>query len=193
LAALHYQEKEEYMKKVSIFTLGFLVLFMAFSVSSFSATINDMAGTWDTYSDAKLKISGIGSFSDENFSVTTLDLANTFVLTETSSTGTYYYSGDFSLIDGKKLSFELDLAGRTELISTWIDWAKEIALENGVVAEDINFNIESLTVSRPSINKRTLIPKKTTIKAKGRATARIDGEFFDKKFSYTSKVSFIGR
>ena len=69
----------------------------------------------------------------------------------------------------------------------------EIALENGVVAEDIHFDILSLTVSQPSINKKTLIPKKAKIKAKGRATAWIDGEFFDKNFSYTSKVSFIGR
>jgi hypothetical protein len=150
-------------------------------------------GTWDTYSDAKLKISGIGSFSDENFSVTTLDLANTFVLTETSSTGTYYYSGEFSIVDGKKLSFSLDTAGINQLVLTWIDWAEEIARENGVVAEDINFSILSLTVSQPSINKKTLIPKKTKITAKGRVSAWIDGEFFDKKFSYTSKVSFIGR
>lgn len=76
------------MKKVSIFTLGFLVLFMAFSVSSFAATIGELAGTWDTWSDAKLKIAGIGSFTDQNPSEATLDLANTFVLTETSTTGT---------------------------------------------------------------------------------------------------------
>ena len=167
---------------------------MVFSVTAFSATIGDLVGTWDTYSDAKLKIAGIGSFSDENYSETTLDLANTFVLTETSSTGTYYYSGNFDLVNnGKKLAVILDANGEKELIRTWIDWAEEIARENGVVAENISFVIESLTVSRPSINKRTLIPKKVTIKAKGRATAWIDDEFFDKKFSYTSKVSFIGR
>ena len=181
------------MKKTSFFAICILIISVFVCTPSFSVTLDDIDGMWDTYSKAKLKISGIGSFSDENFSETTLDLANTFVLTETSSTGTYYYSGNFDLIDGKKLYFELDLAGRAELVRTWVDWAEEIARENGVVAEDINFSIESLTVSRPSINKRTLIPKKATIKAKGRATAWIDGEFFDKKFFYTSKVSFIGR
>jgi len=181
------------MKKTGIFVLGFLVLFMVFSISSFAATIDDIVGTWDTYSDAKLKISGIGSFSDENFSTTTLDLLSTFVLTETSSTGIYYYSGDFGLIDGKKLSFDLDLAGRAELVRTWIDWAEEIARENGVTATNISFDIQSLTTSQPSINKKTLIPKAAKIKAKGIASADVDGVPFVKKFSYTSKVSFVGR
>ena len=182
------------MKKVSIFTLGFLVLFMAFSVSSFAATIGELAGTWDTWSDAKLKIAGIGSFTDQNTSEATLDLANTFVLTETSTTGTYYYTGDFDLVNnGKKLAIILNANGEKELIRTWIDWAEEIAIENGVVAENISFLIESLTVSQPSINKRTLIPKKATVKAKGIASATLDGVPTVKRFTYRSKVSFIVR
>jgi hypothetical protein len=79
------------------------------------------------------------------------------------------------------------------LIRTRIDWAEEIARENGVVAENISFLIESLTVSQPSINKRTLIPKKATVKAKGIASATLDGVPTVKRFTYRSKVSFIVR
>jgi hypothetical protein len=160
---------------------------------SLSVSLGDIAGTWDTYSEAKLKISGVGSFLDENPSTTTLGLDRTFSLFETTSTGPYNYTGAFDLIDENKLSFAPDTNGENELISTWVDWAEEIAFENGVAVTDISFYDINITISRPSISKRTLIPKKTKITAKGRVSAWIDGEFFDKKFSYTSKVSFIGR
>ena len=62
-----------------------------------------------------------------------------------------------------------------------MDWAEEIAREEGVTVSGINFDIESLTISQPSINKKTLIPKKATIKAKGIASALVNGEFYDKK------------
>ena len=93
----------------------------------------------------------------------------------------------------KKLSFAPDTNGENELIRTWVDWAEEIAFENGVAVTDTSFYDINIIISRPSISKKTLIPKKTKITAKGRVSAWIDGEFFDKKFSYTSKVSFIGR
>jgi hypothetical protein len=185
--------KEVYMKKLGFIALGIFLISLFFSVASYSATLDQIAGTWVTWSDAKLKITGIGSFTDQNYSETTLDVVNTFVLTETSSTGTYYYTGIFTLIDGKKLDIQPDSDCRNELIRTWVDWAEEIARENGVLAENIIFEPESLTFSQPSINKRTLIPKKTTIKAKGWVSALIDGVPYTKRFTYTNKVSFIAR
>ena len=68
---------------------------------SLSVSLGDIAGTWDTYSEAKLKISGVGSFLDENPSTTTLGLDRTFSLFETTSTGPYNYTGAFDLIDKK--------------------------------------------------------------------------------------------
>lgn len=179
------------MKKTTIFDISILIISVFVCSPSFSATIDDIVGTWDTYSQAKLKISGVGSFSDENFSETTLTLAGNFTLVEHSSGGPWSYTGTFSIIDGKKLSIAFDANGVKELIDTWKNWAQEIAADKGVTVSNINFSIESLTISQPSINKKTLIPKKTTVKAKGLASALVNGEPFLKKFSYSSKVSFI--
>jgi len=181
------------MKKIGFIALGIFLVSVFFPVSSFAAELADVVGTWVTWSDAKLRISGIGSFSDQNYSETTLDVFNAFVLTETSSTGTYYYTGTFTLVDGKKLDIQPDDDCRNELIRTWVDWAREIARENGVLAENIIFETESLTFTQPSINKRTLMPKKATIKGKGWVSALIDGVPYAKRFTYTSKVSFINR
>ena len=181
------------MKKTSFFAICILIISVFVCTPSFSVTIDDIDGTWDTYSEAKLKISKLGSFTDQNPSVTELNLSGTFVLDEITSTGPYSYTGTFTIINEKKLSFQLDVAGENELKRTWVDWAAEIAREEGVTISGINFDIESLTISQPSINKKTLIPKKATIKAKGIASAWVNGEFYERKFSYTSKVYFLGR
>ena len=107
--------------------------------------------------------------------------------------GPYTYTGTFSIIDGKKLSIALDGPGLNELDRTWTNWAQEIADEEGVTVSGIVFHVESLTISKPSINKKTFIPKKTTVKAKGFVEALVNGEPFLKKFSYSSKVTFVGR
>jgi hypothetical protein len=148
------------MKKTNYFAIYILVISMLVGTPSFSATVGDIAGTWDTYSEAKLKISGVGSFLDENPSTTVLGLDRTFSLSETTSTGPYTYTGAFDLIDEKKLSLAADTNGENELIRTWADWAEEIALENGVSVTGISFYDINITISRPSISKRTLIPKK---------------------------------
>jgi hypothetical protein len=181
------------MKKTSFFAICILIISVFVCTPSFSVTIDDIDGMWDTYSEAKLKISKLGSFTDQNPSVTELNLSRTFVLDEITSTGEYTYTGTFAIINEKKLSFQLDVAGINELKRTWVDWAAEIALEEGVTISDIDFDIESLTISQPSINKKTFIPKKATIKAKGIASAWVDGVFYERKFSYTSKVYFLGR
>jgi hypothetical protein len=90
------------MKKTNYFAIYILVISMLVGTPSFSATVGDIAGTWDTYSEAKLKISGVGSFLDENPSTTVLGLDRTFSLSETTSTGPYTYTGAFDLIDEKK-------------------------------------------------------------------------------------------
>ena len=181
------------MKKLSFIAFVVFLVSLVFCVPSFSVTIDQIVGAWDTYSEAKLKISKLGSFTDQNPSETVLNLSGTFVLDETTSTGPYSYTGSFTIINEKKLYFQLDLAGIDELKRTWVDWAEEIAREEGVTISGINFDIESLTISQPSINKRTLIPKKATIKAKGIASASVNSEYYERKFSYTSKVSFLGR
>jgi hypothetical protein len=170
-----------------------MVFFMAFSATAFSASMDDLVGAWDTYSEAKLRIASIGSFSDANPSTTTLTVDGNFTLDEDSAGGPYAYTGTFSLIDGKKLYIELDQAGIDELVTTWINWAEEIAAEEGVTVSDVNFTIESLTITKPALPKKTNIPKKATVKARGTASAWINGEFFVKRFTYSSKVSFIGR
>ena len=186
-------KKEGSMKKTSFFAICILIIFVFICTPSFSVTIDDIDGMWDTYSEAKLKISKLGSFTDQNPSVTELNLSRTFVLDEITSTGEYTYTGTFTIINEKKLSFQLDVAGINELKRTWVDWAEEIASEEGVTISGINFVIESLTISQPSINKKTFIPKKATIKAKGIASALVNSEFYERKFSYTSKVYFLGR
>ena len=67
----------------------------------------------------------------------------------------------------------------------------EVGNEYGVSVNSIGFSIESLTITQPSIPKKTLIPKKVTVKAKGWVSASVDGEYLTKRFSYSSKVSFL--
>jgi hypothetical protein len=185
--------KGVYMKKLSFIAFVVFLTSIALCIPSFSANMDDIDGTWNTYSKAKLKISSVGSFTDENPSTTTLNVNGNLTLVEDSWGGPYTYTGTFNIIDGKKLSIALDVNGVNELIDTWTNWAQEIAADKGVTVSDIDFSIESLTISQPSINKKTFIPKKTTLKAKGLVRAQVNGEPFLKKFSYSSKVNFIGR
>lgn len=182
------------MKKTSFFVICILIISVFVCTPSFSATIDDLVGTWLTSSKAKLSFSGVGSFSDENPSISVLDSNYTFTLTEDNETGIYYYTGTFELIDGKNLSFRLDQDGEEELIRTWKDWAEEIAYRKGAsTITGIIFTYDTLTISQPSISKKTLIPKKTKINAKGWASATIDGKYMLKRFSYKSTVTFLGR
>ena len=72
------------MKKTSFFAICILIISVFVCTPSFSVTIDDIDGIWDTYSEAKLKISKLGSFTDQNPSVTALNLSGTFVLDETT-------------------------------------------------------------------------------------------------------------
>ena len=181
------------MKKTSFFAICILIISVFVCTPSFSVTIDDIDGTWDTWSKAKLSFSGVGSFSDENPSETVLDLAGNFALTETNDTGTYNYSGDFSIEQEKKLLFSLDAPGTDELVRTWRDWTREIAYDKGAsTITDIGFSNVIITYSSPKISKRSGIPGKAKIKAKGWASAIIDGDPITKRFSYKSTVTFLG-
>lgn len=178
------------------YCFSFIAVFIVLLISSpvLSATMDDLVGTWTTLNTAKIKVSKIGSWSSENSSTTTLNDDGTFTLDEIDSTGTYEYTGDWSLIkEGKKLSVGLDSAGRAELERVWENWLIELADEYGAFVENISFWDVTLTLSEPSIPKKTNIPKKTTIKAKGWVSATFDGEDISRKFSYTSKVYFLYR
>jgi len=181
------------MRKLILTTLYVLGMSVCMAAPLFSATVGDLAGTWITSSEPKLKISGIGSRSAENNGTTTLNQIGTFNLHEEDSTGTFDYTGNWGLIqEGKKMSIALNAAGQTELIRAWRLWLIEVANEFQVDIDAIEFSIESLTISQASIPKKPpIIPKKTTLKAKGWVTAWVDGEFLTKRFSYTSKVYFL--
>jgi hypothetical protein len=182
------------VKKHILIAISVLVISALTSTPSRSATVSDLAGVWDTWSVAKLKVSGVGSRSAENPSTTTLNQVGTFTLHEVDSTGTYDYTGNWDLIkDGKKMSIALDTPGQTELMLAWENWLIEVGNEYGISVENIEFSVEKLTISQPSIPKKTLIPKKITLKAKGRVSAFVDGEYLTKRFSYSSKVTFLAR
>jgi hypothetical protein len=182
------------MRKPVVIALSVVVILALMSTPLLSATVDDLTGTWVTRSVAKLKISGVGSRSSENASTATLNQAGTFTLHENDSTGPYTYTGFWGLIkDGKKMSIALDTNGQAELMRAWENWLTEVANEYGVSIHDIQFSVQSLTISQPSIPKKTLVPKMTTVKAKGWVSAWVDGEYLTKRFSYTSKVYFLSK
>lgn len=182
------------MKKSIMFTFTMFFLAMFISTPLFSATEDDLLGDWITNNVSKLKITRIGSDASDDHSTTTLNNDTTFTMHENTSTGTYDYTGNWELIkNGKKILFALDGNGRTELIRMLGDWMEEMAEENEVFVSDISISITNLTLSQPSIPKKTNIPKKITIKAKGLVIAILESKPVTRKFSYTSQVSFLNR
>lgn len=180
------------MRKPILIALSVLVMSVLVAIPSQSATVDDLVGTWRALSQPKLKISGIGSRSAENYGTATLDQLGTFNLHEVDSTGAFNYTGNWGLIkEGKKMSIALNAAGQAELIRAWELWLIEVGNEFGVSVNNIEFSVESLTITQPSIPKKTLIPKVTTLKAKGWVSALVDGEYLTKRFSYSSKVYFL--
>jgi hypothetical protein len=182
------------MKKTIMFVFSMLVLAMFISTPLFSATEEDLIGTWETHSVSKLRISRIGSTASDNYSTTTLNDNGTFTLAEVDSTGEYNYTGNWELIkDGKKMLVGLDENGRDELIRMFGNWMMEMAEEYGASVSDISISIAKLTISQPSIPKKTNIPRKITIKSNGLVSAILDSEPLTRNFSYISKVSFLSK
>ena len=108
------------MRKLAMITVSVLVMSVFMATPLLSATMEDLAGTWDVLSQPKLKISGIGSRSAENYGTATLNLGGTFNLHEVDTTATFDYTGDWGLVkEGKKMSIALNAGGRTELIQAW--------------------------------------------------------------------------
>ena len=159
---------------------------------SLPVTEGDFADTtWATYSVAKMKISRVGASSDAKTSTVTFNPDYSFSLLETDLTGTYNYTGTWALIKkGKKLSLDLDAVGRTELVRMWTNWLGQVALEEGDTISGIEFALDKLTISQPSIPKGTLTPKRATLGAKGWVSATGNGQPMVKRFSYISKVSY---
>jgi len=187
-----FDKEEENMRRHYCFSVIAVFIVLLISSPVLSATVDDLVGTWTTLNTAKIRVSKIGSWSSENSSTTTLNDDGTFTLDEIDSTGQYEYTGDWSLIkEGKKISFELDDHGLSELGRVWTNWLIELADEYGATVENISFWDVTLTLSEPSVPKKTNIPKKTTIKAKGWVSATFNGENISRKFSYTSKVYFL--
>jgi len=78
------------MKKHILITVSVLVISVLMAIPSQSATVDVLVGTWNTFSKPKLKISGIGSRSAENYGTVTLDQLATFNLHEVD---TYFANG----------------------------------------------------------------------------------------------------
>ena len=182
------------MRKNVMLLFTMFVLTVLVSTPLFSATESDLIGTWNTYNVSKMKISRIGSRTANNYTTTTLTDVGTFTMHESDSTGIYDYTGNWVLIkDGKKVQFSLDAPGQSELVRMWENWLTEVANEYGASIANISFSITSLTISQPSISKKTNIPRKAIIKAKGLVSATVDSESMTRNFSYTSKVSFMNK
>ncbi|HQB33331.1 MAG TPA: hypothetical protein PLY11_01135 [Syntrophorhabdus sp.] len=182
------------MKRTIGFYFAMLFFVMFITTPLFSATEDDLVGTWSMYHSAKLKVSRIGTTTSQNNSTVTLNGDGTFTMVENDPPDTYTYTGNWQLIKkGKKVLISFDQGGRDELIRLLEDWMTEVASGYGVPISDINISLAKLTISQPSIPKKTNIPKTTTIKATGLVSAYLDGMFITRKFSYDSKVSFICR
>jgi len=156
-------------------------------------TEENLIGSWTIDSQTKLKVSKIGSGSKSHDSTIVFNQDGTFTLTETDSTLTYNYTGEWSLIKGKKISFAFDAAGQSELVNMLTNWSGQIATEKGFTINNISFSEITLTISQASIPKKTLVPRKMTIRVKGLISATLNGQDVVKRFSYINKVSFLNR
>ena len=184
--------KEGIMRILSMFFCVVAVASMFLAGPVHSATVYDLVGTWTTVNTARIKVAGIGSWSSTNSSTVTLGDDETFTLDEIDSTGDYNYTGTWALINnGKKIAFQLDGPGYLELQRVWANWFRELAYGYGATIDDISFWDITYSISQPGVPKKTNIPKKATIKARGWVSARLNGESISKKFSYTSKVYFL--
>lgn len=156
-------------------------------------TEDNLIGSWTIDSQTKLKVSKIGSGSESHDSTIVFNQDGIFTLTETDSAPTYNYTGEWSLISGKKISFAFDAAGQSELVKMLTDWLGQIATEKGFTITNISFSGMTLTISQASIPKKTLVPRKMTIRVKGLISTTLNGEDVVKRFSYINKVSFLNR
>jgi hypothetical protein len=161
--------------------------------STSTVTEDDLLGTWNTNSKARLNLRRLGSKSEQINSTMALNEDGTFTLIETDVTGTYNYTGHWSLIGGKKIVVDLDVAGQSEFMRMWTNWLKEIAAPRNVTVTDINFSEMKLTISQASISKGTRAPRKMTIKAQASLNARINGQDKVTRCSYVNRVSFLNR
>lgn len=159
----------------------------------YTVTEDDLLGAWNTFSEAKLRVSGVGAGSGASKSTMVFNQDGTFALAEIASTLAFTYTGEWSLINGKKISFGLDVLGESELANMWLNWLEQIAAERGLTIQNINFSEIRLIMSQASLPKNTLVPKRMTIKAKGLVSATLNGQDIAKRFSYINKVSFLSK
>lgn len=156
-------------------------------------TEDELFGAWNAHSKAKLKVRRIGSQSIANESVMQLNGDGTFALTETEPPASYIYTGHWHLINGKKLFFDLDAAGQSEFVRMWTNRVEEIATQKGIAITSINFSEISFKISQPRIPKKSSIPRRTTLRAKGWITASVNGQNVMRRFSYISRISFLSK
>lgn len=154
---------------------------------------DDLLGAWNTYSKSKMKVRRLGSRSGENDSTMEFNKDGTFALIESQPPQTYVYTGHWMLKDGKRIFLDLDIAGQSEFVRRWTNLLEEIAIEKGMTINGINFSEISFTISRPIIPKKKFVPKKATIKAKGRLSALVNGQAITRKFSYRNRVFFLNK
>jgi hypothetical protein len=156
----------------------------------FAATIDDIAGLWSVTFQSKFKVRGEFSDSDRTAGYCALYQDGTFVVSEDDAGTVRLYSGTYSLINGKKIEFQLSTQGIDELKDMLADWIVEVASGEGISVTEINFIFSKTNLSKVNIRKKDNMPKKAKISIKGTVSGKVDGVPTTKKYNYKSKMTF---
>lgn len=152
---------------------------------------NGLLGSWNAYSQSKLKVWRLGSRSGANDSTLQFNDDGAFTLTETEPLQTYVYTGHWVLVNGKKLTLELDQAGQSELMRLWTNRLEEVAAEKSLSLDDVNFSGLTFALSRPRIPKNKRVPKTVILKARGWINASATGQEIKRRFAYRNRITFL--
>ncbi len=154
----------------------------------------DVKYEWNTTYSSKLTISGLISESDTTYGDCTLFDDGTFNCYEDEHGRDRNYTGTYIEIRSTKSSIKyqssFDSNGLQEFKNMLTDWAKDLANDEGAEISNISFNFTSVKTSQMTISKKTNLPGKVTITIKGKVSAKLDGVYTTKNFSYTSKITF---
>lgn len=174
------------MKKNGAVIFALCLLFILLNGYCSAATLEQVSGVYSVWFDEKASIKGIGklTWSEDGW-------------LEINSTGTWVNSWDYqgtAAIDdkGSKLFMEFNDAGIEELEDCLVDWAYDVALQEGIPAYELNFVVDSDSMKpvKCKIDKTTnKLYKKFKIMAKGVFSGYLDGEFVSSKFTYKLNVT----
>ena len=180
------------MKKYFFKLICFLFTFSVICTPSHSATLSDVAGSYNVTIDAKVKVKGVGKDKSTNLGVLTLYSNGTFLLNDSSTSndpdGTIWMDSK-----GKKVLFNLSNNGRAALEATLVDWLTDALLYyEGISITNVDFEFPNEKTGKVKIDKNTNSPKgKAKVKIKGTVSGDIPGEGRQTtKFAYQAKIIF---